>query len=265
VRHVGKGLLPSFGSALAATLALVSCASTPGIAETDRIATTVATAISDPRPHSADGLVRAALATPAGRDSGLTVVESEELQADELADPLARLVFRVHLEASGTGFSSTDAVTACYEARFNFYGVIGSPRRIECPAGATAIVPAPLPPEAQAVIPPGFDDTLAELLAALPAAPSAADITAAVTTALPVPGVDPTTGLRDLPPAIEATVDGADIGISLWAPSGRHCLLGARVDGRIGVGRPSRVQLQPGELSCEPQTALHLFTIAPPH
>jgi hypothetical protein len=30
--------------------------------------------------------------------------------------------------------------TACYDAEFNFYGVIGEPRRVDCPADAEPVV-----------------------------------------------------------------------------------------------------------------------------
>jgi len=253
------------------TAVLASCATTPGNAapapgnaETDRIVATVARAIGSPRQDSATGLVRAALATRAG-GSQLTVVVAEELHAEQLVDPLARLVFRVHLEASGTGFSVKEPITACSEARFNFYGVIGRPRRVGCPVGAAAIVPAPLPPQARAVIPQGFDGTLQQLMAALPASPSAADVNARVTGGLPAAQVDPNTGVRDLPPTVDAAVDGADIGVSVWARYGRECLLGARIRGEVKVGRPSRVQMEPSELSCDPQTALHLSSLKQPH
>jgi len=89
---------------------VVSCGRSPGNAETDRIADTVARAISSPRQNSADGFVRAALATHAGQASQLTVVEAEELHANKVADPFVRLVFQVDLAASGSGFSSTEPV-----------------------------------------------------------------------------------------------------------------------------------------------------------
>ena len=50
--------------------------------------------------------------------------------------------------------------------------------------------------------------------------------------------------------------DGADLGVALSEPDDRSCLLGARTGGKVLVWRPSRVQLQPGELSCDPGTAL---------
>jgi hypothetical protein len=57
--------------------------------------------------------------------------------------------------------------------------------------------------------------------------------------------------------------DGTNIGVALAAPD--HCLLGARIDGKVQVWRPSRVQVQPGELSCAPETALARQGMRPPH
>ncbi len=259
-RH--RHLVGRVAGALALLAVVASCATSPGNAETDRIADTVARAISSPRQSSANGFVRAALATHAGQDSRLTVVDAEELHATKVADPLARLVFQVDLAASGTGFSSTEPITACYKVLFSYYGVIDSPQRISCPKGATAVVPAPVPPRAHAVIPQGFDSTLTGLLAALPATPTTEAVTARVTLGLPAPGVDPSTGLQDLLPTVESAMQGADLGVSLWAPFNRDCLLGARVGGQVKVGRPSRTRIEPGELSCDPQTALLLLGVA---
>lgn len=94
---------------------------------------------------------------------------------------------------------------------------------------------------------------------ALPAVVAGDELRASVTRGLPVPGFDPNTGLQDLPPIVEAGVSGADVGISLWAPRDRDCLLGARIGGKVSVGRPSRTRMQPGELSCHPSTAISLF------
>lgn len=253
------------GLALIAVLTSCSVAAKPGNAETDRIVDVVTTAIADPRVDTAEGVVRAALGTDAGEDGRLTVVEMEELDAAELVDPMARLVFRVHLEASGTGYSVTAPVTACYEAAFNYYGVIGSPRRADCPEGAAAIVPPPLSPQPRIAIPAGFDGLLADLLAASPEAPSAQGVAASVTEGMPAPGIDPNSGLGDLAPAVRTAVDGSDVGVALWEPDTRNCLLGAHVDGVVTVWRPTREQMQAGELSCDPQTALQLASLSQPH
>lgn len=254
------------GLALSAVLASCSVAAAkPGTAETDRIVETVATAISDPRQDTPDGVVRAALATRAGEDGRLAVVELEELDADGLSDPFVRLVFRIFVEASGSGISDSDAVTACYEAQFSYYGAIDRPSRVDCRAGATAIVPGPLAPQPRVAIPADFDGPLAELLGALPAAPSAEGVSERVTGGLPAPGVDPNTGLQNVAPGVQASVSGADVGVALWEPDTRNCLLGARIGGQVSVWRPSRIQMQPGELSCDPQTALHLAGLGQPH
>ena len=71
--------------ALAAVVA--GCSRPPRSAETDRIATVVADAISYPRQSSAAGFARAALATRAGQDGRLRVVATEELPADDPRDP----------------------------------------------------------------------------------------------------------------------------------------------------------------------------------
>jgi hypothetical protein len=251
---------------LTVLVSLASCSMAAGDAATDREAETMVNRLSFPRQESADGLVRAARGTSAGTMSGNSVVvEAEELHADKTEDPFARLVFRFHHDGSQSGFNSSDPVTACYEAEFSFYGVIGQVHRTSCPEGAKEIVPTPIPPTAKAVIPAGFDAMLKKVLETLPAAPAAVEVKALVARALPAPVLDPESGLRNLPPAFDTAVEGADVGISLRGFSNEDCLLGARVAGKVIAGRPSRIQMQPGELTCDPQTALQLPGIRPPH
>ena len=139
-----------------------------------------------PGQESADRLVRAVVGTSAGTNSGNSVVvRAEDVHADKTGDPFARLVFRIHQDGSHSGFNSSDPITACYEAEFGFYGVIGQAHRITCPEGAKEIVPTPFPPKPKSVIPAGFDDALAKILGALPAAPTAEDGKARVTAAMP--------------------------------------------------------------------------------
>jgi hypothetical protein len=110
VRRVGV-LRPTIGM-LAGVLGFVAVTSgcsgalAPGNAETDRIAKVVSDAISYPYQKSAAGYARVALATRAGQDDRLRVVAIEELKADELGDPLGRLVFLVHLEGSEAGWTT---------------------------------------------------------------------------------------------------------------------------------------------------------------
>lgn len=193
------------------------------------------------------------------------MVEAEDIAADKLGDPIARLVFWIHQDGSTDEFFPTDPVTACYEALFSYYGLIGPPHRVHCPSGTRAIVPPPLPAKPNVVIPDGYDDTLATLLSGLPAAPAAGDVRDRITRNLPAPVVDPATGLRNLAPTVETAVNGRDVGVSLWEGRGEGCLLGARVGGRVTVWRPARIQLEPGELSCDSQTALRLQGTTAPH
>ena len=247
-------------------VALASCSMAAGDASTDQEAETMVKRISWPRQQSADGLVRAAVGTSAGTNSGNSVVvKAEDLHADKLGDPIARLIFRFHHKGSESGFITGDPVTACYEAEFSFYGVIGKPKRTTCPEGAKEIVPTPIPPKPKAVTPAGFDAKLTKILGALPDLPTAADLMARVTLALPAPLLDPSSGLRNLPPTIDTAVIGADVGVSVRASSAQDCLLGARVAGKVMAWRPTQVQMQPGELTCDPQTALHLQGIHLPH
>jgi hypothetical protein len=126
-------------------------------------------------------------------------------------------------------------------------------------------VPGPLAPQPRVAIPARLDGRLAKLLAALPARPGARDVRARVVRALPARRVDAQTGLQDVQPVVTAAVSGDDIGVSLADPAGRRCLLGARVEAHVTVWRPTRIQLQPGELTCDPQTALHLQGTRAPH
>lgn len=247
---------------LSAVLLVVGCGSTqlltPGNEETDRVAQVVSDAISYPRQDSAMGYARAAAATAAGQDGRLTVVEVTELAAEELSDPFAELTFLVHLEGSTSGFTKTDPVTACYHAEFGFYGLVGSPNRTHCPENASpAEIPALPPDQPGAEIPEGADRVLRGQLHRSPAAPQAARVEAALAAALATNGHDAQ------PPSVAVAVDGADIGVSVRGDN--DCLLGARTAGKVTVWSPSAVQLQPGELSCDPETALAGWGQDAPH
>lgn len=224
-----------------------------GTGETDRIARVVADAISFPRQRTAAGLVRAA----SGRSAGVTVVEARELDARTGEDPLAHLVLRVHLDARpASGFTSgSPAVTACYDAEFNRYGVIGAPERRTCPVGARAVTvpPAPLTPQ----VPVGSDAALRSVLGRLPSGSTAKQVASAVRRGLPAAAP------RTLDPEVGAVLDGRRVGVSVRGVD--DCLLGVRREAGVLVWRPSRVQVQPGELSCDPLTALALDGTRSPH
>ena len=237
----------------------------PGNRETDRIANVVSDAISYPRQDSAAGYARAALATRAGQDGRLRVLAIEELKAGKLGDPLGRLVFLIHLEGSEAGWTISRPVTACYKAEFSFYGVVGSPRRMVCPRDATPVTPPPTqPPPTQIAIPDGADEVVEQVLTAAAPTPRAEAVRGTLAKALGRKSPDTLPGRRPLPPTPQVATDGTNIGVALAAPD-HSCLLGARIDGKVQVWRPSRVQVQPGELSCAPETALARQRMRPPH
>lgn len=207
-------------------LLLGACAGSrpPGTGETDRIARVVADAISYPRQRTAAALARAA----SGRSPALTVVEAHELDARTGEDPLAHLVLRVHLDAvPAAGFASgSPAVTACYDAEFDRYGVVDSPRRRTCPAGARAVTvpPAPLTPQVAV----GSDAALRSVLVRLPSGATAEQVAAAVRRGLPA------SAPRTLDPEVRAVLDAGRVGVSVRGVD--DCLLGVRRPGRAGPG-----------------------------
>ena len=247
---------------LSAVLLLAGCGSAgllaPGNDETDRVARVVSDAIAWPRQESAMGYARAAAGTTAGQDGRLTVVEVTELEADKLTEPFGELTFLVHLDGSTAGFIETDPVTACYRAEFGFYGVVGSPRRTHCPEDVAPVeIPALPPDRPRTEVPDDADRVLRAELHRLPTAPQEAQIETDLVAALTVDSH------AAEPPDVDAAVEGTVIGVSVRGDD--ECLLGARTDGRVEVWRPSAVQLQPGELTCDPGTALAGWGQDAPH
>ncbi len=219
----------------------------PRAEETDEVAQVVALAIDSPRQADAVGYARAAMDTRAARDGRLTVVRVTA----------GHLVLRVHLEAYDDTTSFTfdphePEVFTCYELEVGVSGVSG-PERRPCPAGAA---PVPLPPPPPVMeIPTGADAVVSAALRRTSSNPEA--VVADVRRRLRPPTS------RALPPEVAAAAHGADVGVSVRGAD--SCLLGSRVDGRVLVWRPSRVQVQPGELSCDPATALGRLGVTPPH
>jgi hypothetical protein len=233
-----------------------------GTRETDRQAKTLADAISYPRQESAAGFARAALATNLGRNPGFSVLEARELEAKELTDPLAHLVIRIHQEAGSGPYDKP--LTACYSMDFNYYGIIDEPSRVNCPDDSTPITPPAVP---RKEIPPGYDAALQSILAALPANPSQPEVMEALHKGLPAPPVDPQTQLAGAAPQVDAAVNGANVGVSARSIEAGHvdCLLGSRVNGEVLVWRPPGVTVQPGETSCDPESALARLATRSPH
>ncbi|HET9139064.1 hypothetical protein [Actinophytocola sp.] len=253
---VGAVVLGSVGVLLA------GCA--PGNAETDRQADTLGVAIGYPRQSSAMGFARAALATTLGRSENFSVLEAKDFDATGPQDPKARLVIRIHQPGGQSRFGYRDPVNACYELTFNYYGMIGKPDRINCPAGAVAITP---PPQPRHEIPRGHDAALHAVLSVLPANPTETEVRAALDRGLPAPPVDPETNLAGIPPDVLSMVRGGDVGVAVRViRSGDvQCLFGSRVGGDVLVWYPPRVLVQPGETSCDAESALARLATRPPH
>jgi hypothetical protein len=246
---------------LAVALLVAGCGSTgslaPGNDETDRVARVVSDAIAWPRQESAMGYARAAASTTAGQDGRLTVVEVTELEADDLSTPFGELTFLVHLERSTAGLIETDPVTACYRAQFGFYGVVQAPSRTRCPDDAAA-VKIPVVPSSgpRTEIPDGAERALEVALRRLPPAPRSNELEVDLGQALSLSALAQS-------PALDTAVDGGDIGVSVRGDD--DCLLGARTAGKVKVWHLADVQLQPGELTCDPHTALAGWGRDAPH
>jgi hypothetical protein len=244
-----------------AGLLLASCgiaagSSAAGDQETDRQSRTLAEAVSYPRQPDAAGFVRALLATNLGKTGDLSVLVAEDLDHTQPQDPMAHLVWRIHRDASDTGWNSTPAVDACYDVEFNYYEASSGPSRITCPADAVAIVPAPLP---RRDIPENFGPALEAALGKLPPAPGEADVRAALATGLPTPPVDPETNLVGVPPQIFVQVKGSDVGVALFARTGvedKDCMMGRRAGGAVKVWSLNWRDLGPLEKACSAEAAL---------
>lgn len=234
----------------------------PGDDRTDSLAERVAKAIVWPRPGDAAGYARAALHGRGGPD--FQVLSAVDLQADDptpaLAEPMVRLVVRIRMAASEpVKFGSADpAVTACYEVEFDYYDIADGPDRIACPADATPYVPPPLPPPWR--VPEGSDEAVRGVLASLPASAERPAVVAAVSAALPPPLTDPETGLTARAPGVAALVRGETVAVAVHGGNtgnGIDCLFGTREGTEVTVWHAGP-EVQPGELTCDPETALYL-------
>ncbi|MFE9749451.1 hypothetical protein ACFYOT_31450 [Saccharothrix saharensis] len=254
------GLLPRVTTVVCLGLLLTSCGllgeSAPGDGETDRQSATLADAISYPRQPDAAGLVRAALATQLGKSSNFGVLVAEDLPHEAPEEPMAHLVWRIHVDAFDSGWKRTPAFDACYDVEFNYYGPVGKPSRVLCPDDATPITPPPLPDRN---IPSEFTPALEATLGALPATPGEAEVRAALAAGLPAPRVNPETNLAAVPPQVRVHVRGSDVGVALFAHTGgdgKDCVLGRRLGGEVRVWSLNWRDLGPLEKPCTPEAAL---------
>ena len=217
----------------------------PRADETDHIAGIVALAIDFPRQDDALGYARAAVATRAGQDGRLSVVGVSD----------RRIVLRVHLEAydDHTSFSfdrHEPEVFTCYDLEVGVSGV-SQPERRPCPRGATPVALPPPPPVM--TIPVGADVVMRSVLRRTPSL----DVEASLRRALPSPGEHAS------PPEVRVGSRGGEVGVAVQGHG--RCLLGVRAGSKVLVWHLSPTQAAPGELSCDPTTALGRLGIHPPH
>ncbi|WP_306750864.1 hypothetical protein [Saccharothrix yanglingensis] len=247
-------------TAVCAGLVLASCGMLDGVpaegdAETDRQSTTLADAIGYPPQSDAAGFARAALGTPLGKSDDFSVVQAEDLAHEDPEDPRARLVWRIHRDASEAGWRRTPEFDACYRVDFNHYGAVSAPGRVTCPADATPITPPPLP---RRDIPQDYTPALEATLGALPGTPGEAEVRAALASGLPAPQVDPETDLAAIPPQVLVHVEGSDVGVALSASDygSKACVLARRAGGAVRVWSLNWRDLGPLEKPCTPEAAL---------
>ncbi len=170
-------------------------------------------------------------------------------------EPFGALQFRVTLQPT----RYHEPYVACFESEFDFWGVateefddwsddVAVARDVDCPPDARRI-PPPVDTRPIAVVPDGTEALVVEILANAPDAASADSIVAEVTERMPQP-----TGDREVAFDAHAVVAGGDIGFAMGDAD--DCLLVRRSAEGVEVLYVPSILLQPGELGCDPETAL---------
>ena len=196
---------------------------------------------------------------------GVELIGYEQYPDVVHGDPFGALRFRstVSLVQSGEPYA------ACFESEFDFWGVeTGEPggweddeavaHDIECPPDASRI-PPPIDTRTVQVVPEGTEALVLELLTNAPTAASADEIVAQVLDRLALPQ-----GEREEPFEPRALVVDGDIGFAMGDAD--DCLLAKRDSEGVMVLAVPEILLQPGELGCNPETALlPVDQLRPPH
>jgi hypothetical protein len=169
-------------------------------------------------------------------------------------EPFGALRFLATVQLAQYG----EPYAACFESEFDFWGVATEPgdwsddaavaRDIECPADAHPIAP-PVGTRAIHVVPEGIEALVVEVLTNAPLAASADEIVAQVSERMPQP-----TGEREVAFEAEAAVVDGEIGFAMGDAD--DCLLVKRNGDGVEVLHVPEILLQPGELGCDPDTAL---------
>ncbi|UNK71232.1 hypothetical protein [Microbacterium sp. H1-D42] len=169
-------------------------------------------------------------------------------------EPFGALQVRVMLGGQ------VDPYTACFESKFDYWGVateefgdwedddaVALP--VDCTSDAKPI-PPPVDTRPVPVVPDGTEAVVVEVLGTAAPDASPADIVAAVKARMPEP-----TGDREVAFDPSAVVSEQQIGFAMGDVD--DCLLVTRrASGEVEVLSVPRVLLQPGELGCRAETAL---------
>ena len=220
----------------------------------------VVTSVSGDRSRDINGFARSAAASIDGDGSvrgRVDLVAIEESEPASLGDPFGTLTFRVQLPEDDSGYTLERAFDACFTVEFDYYGV--SDERIwesssylreqACPADVAVLVP-PIDTSIRYVVAANAEAAAMGVLSDETAAVEDADgITARILALLEVSAG----GYEQVaPPTV--IVDDGDVGVAMGAAD--DCVLVSRVDGVVSRVMPAPILLQPGELGCQPGTAL---------
>ena len=240
-----------------AALALTGCASGPTSPHDEASHTAARAAVAD----LSRGLYRygtdviddyARWADAGSQHAGVELIGYEAYPGAVHGDPFGALQFRATVEYG-------DPYVACFESEFDFWGVATGDRGswdddaavahdIECPPGALRI-PPPVDTRTVHVVPDGTETLVLEVLTNAPLAASADDIVAQVLERMPHPQ-----GEREEPFEPRALVVEGDIGFAMGDAD--DCLLVKRDSEGVMVLNVPDILLKPGELGCNPDTAL---------
>lgn len=243
-----------------AALALVGCASGPTSPYDEALHAAARSAVADLSRdlyrHGTDVIDDyAGWADTDTRRGGVELIGYEAYPGAVHGDPFGALQFRATVEFPQDG----DPYVACFESEFDFWGVAtgdsGSwdddaavAHDIECPLDASRI-PAPTDARTVLVVPEGTETLVIEVLTNAPLAASAEDIVAQVLERMPHPQ-----GEREAPFEPRALVVDGAIGFAMG--DAEDCLLVKRDSEGVMVLNVPDILLKPGELGCNPDTAL---------
>lgn len=213
-----------------------------------------------------DAAVRAG--GPTAVEDALTASTAQVVKEADLASALGREVRLRITAAADTGGPAAASGCAVLWVRGGaaywrgYHCVAPSPGpEVDLPEGQ--VPPDPSPPLANGPLEVAPEE-FTMIMAALPPAVTALEAHAQVDAAMqllsgsgPLPRVE--TQIRPAP-------DGSiDVAVAAFSYSDRHCILATRLSGVVEVWKPAKVQVQPGESSCDSWDAMSGLLKDPPH